>query len=419
MKKNSIPFLFSIVFFVNVLLPVTPRSDTIWNVPTGMSIILHGDTNLDEFQDLRKEFTDYGLINLKGKEYNIFPIGVSILAIPQLFLMTQINGSKEILNHSIEAGKFVAAGWMALATVFIFLGFKKKFGYQKALYFAILFAFATPTLSTGGRAIWQQSGALLLNTMLMYILIRGIYGKKELLWIGLICGFAIWVRPTTLLVSIPTFFFLLLRERRKVVWVFVTAIPVFLLFMYYTFDIYESFLPAYYSNHSARIFRFEKFGEAFAGLLFSPNRGLFIWSPFLALSILGILRINKDQDSPISILFLICMALHLILLSSFDMWWGGHSIGPRLLTETIPFFLWFTLKGVLQLSEHIRSNKAVRTFWLIACLLSFIFHFRASADLGPTIWNRSPQSIDANPSRVWDWHDPQFLSGDHALKFIL
>lgn len=374
---------------------------------------------MDEFQDLRKEFGNYGLINLKGKEYNIFPIGVSILAVPQLFLMTQINGSKEILNHSLEAGKFVAAGWMALATVFIFLGFKKKFGYQKAFYFAILFAFATPSLSTGGRAIWQQSGALLLNTILMYILIRGIYGKKELLWIGLICGFAIWVRPTTLLVSVPTFFFLLLRGRIKAAWVLVTAIPIFLLFIYYTFDIYGSFLPAYYSNHSTRIFRFEKFGEALAGLLFSPNRGLFIWSPFLVLSIVGILRIHKDRDSPISILFLICLVLHLILLSSFDMWWGGHSIGPRLLTETIPFFLWFTLKGTLQLSEQIESKKTLGALWFIACLLSFIFHFRASVDLGPTIWNRSPQNIDENPSRVWDWHDPQFLSGDHALKFIL
>lgn len=418
MKNRFGLSLFFLVFLVNVVLPVVPRSDAIWNVPTSMSILLQGNINLDEYPELQKEFGGYGLVQIDGKSYNIFPIGVSLLALPQLFLMTQINGSKEILNHSLEAGKFVAATWMGIAALLVFLGFREKFGQSKALLFSLLFAFATPALSTGGRALWQQSGALLLNSALFFLLLRGKYDIRTMIWVGLVCGLGVWVRPTTLLISGPIFLFFSLKRRLRASWILLSFLPLVASYLIFNQNLYGSLFPVYFSHHIDRVFRFETFGQGLAGILISPNRGLLIWSPFLFFSAIGMLKIRGQKDSTLSWLFLSCIVAHLFLISSFDMWWGGHSVGPRLLTEIVPFFLWFAAKGSPDFSKS-NPGSWLRSIWVATCILSVVFHLRASVDLGPTLWNRSPRNVDEYPERVWDWKDLQFLSGDHSLKFFL
>ncbi|XDD51063.1 dolichyl-phosphate-mannose--protein mannosyltransferase [Leptospira sp. WS92.C1] len=420
--KSLFPFgIFLLVFFTNLLLPISPISDTVWNIPTGMSLLLSGDFNLDEYSDLKKEYNHYGISESKGHSYNYFPPGVSILAIPQLFVLTQINGSREILNHSAEAGRFVAAGWMAVAALFLFYAFRRKFGEEFAIGFSLLFAFCTPALSTGGRALWQQSGVLLLNSALFWILTKDFLKRAELLWIGAICGFAIWVRPTTVITSICIFLYLLKTIRIRAFTILIPAVSFLILFLIFNWNLFDSPLPTYYGEHSHRISSFGMFLHGFLGNLFSPSRGLIIWSPFLILSFYGFYRSfrKKESLSSISTLFAFIVLFHLCIISGYNMWWGGHSIGPRFWTEMIPFFLWFCAKGFRDLNLLNEKVLLFRRIWIFLCVLSFAIHLRASVDAGPTLWNRYPVDVDQDPSRIWDWKDPQFLRGDHGVRFFL
>jgi hypothetical protein len=120
------------------------------------------------------------------------------------------------------------------------------------------------------------------------------------------------------------------------------------------------------------------------------------------------------------ILALAVIAGHLILVSSFIHWWGGHSFGPRFTTGLVP---WFVLLGILGLQARLisraqdsepRRRIATRTeigagaFLLMA---SMIINGLGAIDSATWFWNVRPVNIDEYPERNWDWHQPQFLAG--------
>jgi hypothetical protein len=71
------------------------------------------------------------------------------------------------------------------------------------------------------------------------------------------------------------------------------------------------------------------------GLLFSPAKSVFLYSPTVVIALLGLWRlIGRDPDgfSPIAA----CLALHLLLISCFRFWAGEWAWGPRYLVATLP-----------------------------------------------------------------------------------
>jgi len=71
------------------------------------------------------------------------------------------------------------------------------------------------------------------------------------------------------------------------------------------------------------------------GLLLSPAKSVFLYSPTVVIALLGLWRlIERDPDgfSPIPA----CLALHLLLISCFRFWAGEWAWGPRYLVATVP-----------------------------------------------------------------------------------
>lgn len=85
------------------------------------------------------------------------------------------------------------------------------------------------------------------------------------------------------------------------------------------------------------------FWEGLAGLLLSPGRGLFIYSPIFLLSLVG-LAVAWISGPLLFKYMSIGPVLAVLLYSRWSLWWGGWSYGPRLLAELAPFlclFLYF------------------------------------------------------------------------------
>jgi 4-amino-4-deoxy-L-arabinose transferase-like glycosyltransferase len=71
-------------------------------------------------------------------------------------------------------------------------------------------------------------------------------------------------------------------------------------------------------------------------LLFYPYRGLFVYSPILFLSFIGmILMFKKQRAEVVIILFTLFSFLYIISMRSS--WWGGYCFGPRYLLPVVPF----------------------------------------------------------------------------------
>ena len=77
------------------------------------------------------------------------------------------------------------------------------------------------------------------------------------------------------------------------------------------------------------------------GTLVSPNRGLLVFSPWIAVAIASLLipsvRRRIAANSLIAVL-LASLVAYLIVLSKYSVWWGGQCFGPRYWTDVVPLF---------------------------------------------------------------------------------
>ncbi|HEU4639289.1 MAG TPA: hypothetical protein VFS84_10585, partial [Candidatus Binatia bacterium] len=157
---------------------------------------------------------------------------------------------------------------------------------------------------------------------------------------------------------------------------------------------------------------------AVAGTLVSPSRGVLVFVPWLLF--VGFLLIRYRSQIPsrrLVILSVSVIVLHLILVSTFPIWWAGYSFGPRFLTDVVPWFVLLAImgvKGMLTSYEHHSSafyKGAQVLAGAIILAVSIFIHARGATAPATAMWNTRP-SIDEHPERVWDWRDPQFLASD-------
>lgn len=146
---------------------------------------------------------------------------------------------------------------------------------------------------------------------------------------------------------------------------------------------------------------------AFIGNLFSPNRGLFVFVPWVPLSIMGFFIALLKRLDPIYLILAVYALTHIIVVSSFPHWWGGFSYGPRLLVETmIPLSL-LIIPIIISAwrSEH---SNALNLVFLFLIFVAFLIQV-AGLNYLTAEWNATPISVDEMPSRLWDWSDMQIL----------
>jgi hypothetical protein len=95
------------------------------------------------------------------------------------------------------------------------------------------------------------------------------------------------------------------------------------------------------------------------------------------------------------------IGLHLLLVSHWRIWWGGHCWGSRLLAEVVVLAALLAVPAVARL-ERWRFGSCV----LVGpALLSFLTH--APVLFGEALkWN---QLCDQRPELMWSWSEAPFL----------
>lgn len=405
--------------------PVITTYDSSWSLHTAMSIIKEGNTNLDEYIHLVNP--DLGQVEwVNGHVYYYFPIGSSLVALPFLivadYLSVPLFGIDDLgiyfISHPPNSPeviqpieRFIASTVVAATAFFLFLTLRRVLSIKNSVLLTLIFAFCTSAWSVASRGLWQHGPSMLMLTITLYLLHIAQVNPpvSQFAAIPLACSFVI--RPTNS-VSIAVFSILVLvRYRRYFLRYCLLAALIAVPFLVYNNSVYHAWLPTYYLPQ--RVGGNPRFYEALAGNLISPARGLFIFSPVFALSIYGtVLGIKKRICPDLTLCILVILLLHWLIISSFRHWWGGWSIGPRFFSDMIPYLV-FLLSPVL---NAISSLTGLRQ-WLLAgamlatSLVSVLIHFRCATDYAVSLWNAIPDDIDRDPSRLWDWHDLQFVRG--------
>ena len=433
--------LFVCVYVFSGLSRIGTSFDSQWSVFIAVSLWTRGDTNLDEYRDRIRALNSsqtqcvdaHGNAHsapdavCEGHLYDLYPISGPVLASP---LIISAIGVMHLLHpgtrhfHSAEPHiegflrddyaaahavieMEVASAFLAASTVLMFLIGCRFLPEKRALLLAILYATGTSAYSVAGRGLWQHSPSVLLLTIIIYLLLRAEERPSLAAWAGLPVALSYTVRPTDSLFVAAFTLYVAVHHRRYLGWYLFAAAPVAVIFFTYDFSVYQApFSPYYRSTLPGFLPHYwPKWSEAMSGTLFSPSRGLFVYTPIFVIAAWSMIR--RKWRTPLSPwLAAIALAQWLVVSAFVQNWWGGHSYGPRFFTDVTPIFVLFLIPYLQNWEQFSRS---FRIAFVALALISCAIHLRGGWSEAVYRWNVDPQNIDQHPERNWDWRDPQFL----------
>lgn len=410
---------------------VISSADSKWSIPTAVSILKEGDTDLNEYQASFEENDYRALVEINGRYYTFFPIGASLIALPFVFV---IDGAFRIVfalfpaleewlrqrcSMPVEHINVITVYWrvehliasivVAATAVFVYLTARESLDKSRSLLIAMLFAFCTSAWSIGSRALWQHGPSAMLLALALYLLVLAEHEPRTAQYASLPLAFAYVVRPTNGIPIVLLTAYVLLQHRRHFLQYLLWSLPIAIPFIAFNLCVYHWPVPPYYSP--GRLGSNPHYFEALAANLVSPARGLLIYSPVFVFSLAGIaMKWKRGRCERLDYFLMVWLVLHWLTVSSFGDWWAGHSFGPRYFTDLTPVFVYFLIPVVKHMSELRGWRKAAFSTAFIVCVAASGFiHYRGATSLDTWAWNREPVDINAQPSRVWNWRAPPFL----------
>jgi hypothetical protein len=243
---------------------------------------------------------------------------------------------------------FVSVLWTALGTVvfFRFLRQRYKFSGTNAFWTSLVFGFCTLMFPFDG-GFWGHTTAAAMILIGYYHLEQS--HKPALA--GLLLGLAILVEyMAAISLAVAAAYLLVLRGRRtQIAGLVAGATPSIAVLLIYHKLCFGSFFTtaASFSDtlrrvEEGRAIAFGQFGnfqlDVLWNLLFSLERGIFIYMPVLLFAFLGALQLLRKGDTA----WLTGCALNIFLyvgaISCYIFWDGGWSTGARYLIVALPFF---------------------------------------------------------------------------------
>jgi hypothetical protein len=249
---------------------------------------------------------------------------------------------------ALSAGKFHGAVLTAASAVFLFLIALQYVSRWRAMLIAGIFGLATCAWSIQSQNVWQQTVSTFFLCAGIFCYLRLPESRVAQLLGGFAFGVALACRHTGALLIVPAFAYMFFYHRRTSWFMALGTIPAPSLIGFYNWYYFGS--PFSFGQelvgHGTAL---EKTGspdlwqtpffQGAMGLLFSPSRGLLVFSPFFILLPLGIYHVfRKPEYRPLRALCLGSFAIMALQCKWFD-WWGGWTYGYRPWLDAIPVLI--------------------------------------------------------------------------------
>ena len=372
-----------------------------------LTILRDGNVDLDEFSWLRRlESEPYFLSTRRGRLRSRYPVIVPLLATPMYVPIVWWLERHQVANDDIRlrlaavVGERVGAAAIAAASVgLLWIALCKLTRPTLAGGIAVVYALGTNTWATSSQALWQHGPAeLALAGLCLACLSDGT--RRSAVAVGLFAALGILVRPTMGVFALAATVFMW-RERRRHFIAF-SALPAIggAAMLAYNLASFGRVLGGY--THVASGTRWPSLVRT-AGLLVSPSRGLFIYTPAALLCLPQMLRWRRPMH-PWLPYAAAGVVGYVALYSCYNGWWGGYSYGPRFLSDMLPALAILAAPTVERLWQ--RTNGRVLLVglagWGIVVQAIGVYYDDKS-------WDGLPKPIDRDKQRLWRWNDPQIL----------
>jgi hypothetical protein len=297
------------------------------------SLVQEGNVDLDEYPDVEEPFAR----PIGPHRVSIYPIASAVLAVP-VFLAARAGFALDESGLAL-AGKWAASLFSAAAAALLYLAIGRRRPHREAMWTAIVFALGTSVWSTS-QALWQHPAAVLGLSAALLCLVRAESDDRWAGRAGLPLAVAMAARYADVALVTVLAVGLAVRWPRKIPYLLAWAAPVAALVLAYHWAYFGSPLRQGLAPRFSA-----PWGEGHLGLLVSPGKGLFVFTPIALIAVIGLVRALRYDDRALAATCGAAVLAHWVFVGRWAEWHGGESWGPRLMTDALPLLFLFLPDG--------------------------------------------------------------------------
>jgi hypothetical protein len=374
----------------------------------------------------------------QGRWISAYPIGPAIVTAPLYVLFClhwKLLHGWATLDASLPSfqvdrliyEKWAAATIAALSVIAFGHLARQFFQFSIALAVTLTFAFASTTWTTSAQGLWQHGPLNLLVILMLLGLVWAARSPRSAPWLllaGVACGLIPGTRPPAIVFCVAALIHCLIRFRRQSGWFGCGCLSALSWLIWNTYW-FQSPLLGSYAVHQGGL-TLAMLPEGLPGVLWSPSRGLFVFSPILLFALPGMLECwRQRQQHQHGWLFaglVLAQAAITFNYACFGIWWGGGSYGPRFMTDLLPGLCLLVGYGI-QAFKRAKLPQLLAVpivgLTLIAAIYSTLVQYAGAFMLTHNNWNASPVLVDLPQGkyRLWDWSDSQPQRALRALWY--
>ena len=308
--------------------------------------------------------------------------------------------------------KVAASSFTAAAVTLAFFTARRYAPSTRAMLIAVGLGLGTGYWSTVSQTLWQHETAIFGLSMGVLAMTAPTRGASHLIALGIGLGLAGTSRPQLAPAVVVLLGAAFVREgwRRGIVPAAIAAafgIALVVSNVQWFGSVLGAMplLEALHPRVHATAGTFDLRSWGLAGLWLSPNRGLLVFSPIVAVAASGIPVLLRERwRSPLTHCAIAAVGQY-VLYGCYAVWWGGHTYGPRYMLDVLPLVVPLAAAGMdgRQLPRAASAAGILVLAWSVgvSALGAFIFPNER--------WNLTPRDVDRNHERLWDWSDTQIL----------
>lgn len=393
-----------IIFFILCLIYLLTAkgfieiSDTYFSILTARSLAEKGSLAIDKYTG------GYCLEGAGGKYYSKYGVGLALIFVPYVIIAKFIAflspfHEKIVTDFLISFYNIFFGAGSGLALFYILHRF-----FKASLKTSAMIALALGIATMQWRySIWTFSEAaqgffLILS---VYLVLKNT--NKSLFAAGLSCSFLILIAMTNIL-YIPLFLAYIWVRNRGIAKNTAGRISIFLvsILVILCFNLllnYIRFHNIFESGYGPEAWMFHMSGIKIniPKLLYSLDKGIFVYNPIFILSVFGYLKLFKDYRRE-TVFFISIIALNLIITSMWHMWYGGWCWGPRFLVPALafwllPLYIFISKKGIMRYIAIILIAISVAIQLLSVLTGNLEYHLICSANNNEGLRKGMPAGI--------------------------
>jgi hypothetical protein len=314
----------------------------------------------------------------RGRYVGIYGPGAGLVAVPYFAVLCLVRPGWQDNGAVLGAeAKVFASACVAGSAVLIFWSFLLFLPRRPSLLLSLLYGAGTCVWTEPSQALWQQTPAIFFVALGAYAFLRIPEGIRFAAGCGAAWGLAAFCRPSLgILLAVGAVATIRNSPRAAVALALGGILPV-------------AALAAWNGVYLGSPFRFGQVEAAhrlgglgpenagawdgslplgLAGLLMSPSRGVFIFSPFFLYAAWGAIRCWRSPSGAPFRPFTAALACLLLMAACWVQWWGGWSFGYRLVVELVPLamLLLIPVSNRFLTPRPLLSPFGLLAFWSIA-----------------------------------------------------